>query len=140
MYNFFPKIYDKFMEHVDYGKWRELVLKAAEDYVVSKDSILDLGCGTGSLLIKLKNDFKNLSGMDISQNMIKIAIEKSKEEEANVNFFVDDTIIFETKKKVDVIVSFFDTLNHILSDDEMLMHFISVKKPYEKMESTYLTM
>ena len=128
MYNFFPKIYDEFMEYADYNKWRELVLEVTEKYGVHKDSILDLGCGTGNLLIKLKDDFKNLSGMDISQNMIKIAVEKSRKEEANINFFVDDMVIFDIKNKVDVIVSFFDTLNHILSYDEMLMHFMSVKK------------
>ncbi|MGF6907000.1 class I SAM-dependent DNA methyltransferase, partial [Fusobacterium sp. PH5-44] len=132
MYNFFPKIYDEFMESVDYGKWRELVIKATKENAVPKNSILDLGCGTGSLLLKLKEDFNDLSGIDISQNMVKVAIEKSRKEEANINFYEDDMIIFETKKKVDVIVSFFDTLNHILSEDEMLMHFTSVKKALSK--------
>jgi len=128
MYNFFPKIYDEFMEHADYNKWKDLVLNIAKKYSISQDTVLDLGCGTGSLLIKLKDCFSKLYGLDISENMIKKAKEKAKTNETNIKFFHDDMVTFEMKEKFDVIVSFFDTLNHILSEEELLLHFETVKK------------
>ena len=127
MYNFFPQIYDEFMEYADYSKWKDLVINITKKYNVPRDSILDLGCGTGSLLLELNADFSNLYGLDISENMIKKAKEKAKKYQVDIKFFHDDMITFERKEKFNVIVSFFDTLNHILSEEELLLHFKTVK-------------
>ena len=127
MYNFFPRIYDEFMEYADYSKWKDLVINITKKYNVPRDSILDLGCGTGSLLLELNADFSNLYGLDISENMIKKAKEKAKKYQVDIKFFRDDMITFERKEKFNVIVSFFDTLNHILSEEELLLHFKTVK-------------
>lgn len=40
--------------------------------------LLDIGCGTGNLLIKLSNHYKKLTGIDIVDYRIKIGIERIK--------------------------------------------------------------
>jgi ubiquinone/menaquinone biosynthesis C-methylase UbiE len=53
-----------------------------EDLTVSMldkgDKFLDLGCGTGSLIFKLKDKFSELYGIDISPSRIKEAEERAR--------------------------------------------------------------
>ncbi|CAH0025200.1 unnamed protein product [Clonostachys rhizophaga] len=46
------------------------------------DTVLELGCGTGSTALKLADAVKSYLGSDISREMVKIAIEKQTAEEA----------------------------------------------------------
>ena len=58
-------------------------MELLKKYLTPTSRILDFGCGHGRILVELqKNGFLNLSGVDISENMIEIA----KTELANVNF------------------------------------------------------
>ncbi|SHO43073.1 class I SAM-dependent methyltransferase [Anaerocolumna xylanovorans] len=42
-------------------------------------SILDVGCGTGNVLIELANGSRKLYGVDLSENMVNIAKERLKD-------------------------------------------------------------
>lgn len=121
MYKNFSKIYDKFMENCDYDKWCELL----EDIIVKEkdktEKILDLGCGTGEILKRISRKYK-CSGLDISKEMIEEAKKKTNE----VKFFLGDMRVFNTLEKYDVVFSFFDTINHLKSLEELLDTFNSV--------------
>ena len=121
MYNFFPKIYDKFMEYADYSLWKDLVLTAIKKYDIDTVNFIDLGCGTGKLLSLLSDRFAECDGIDISENMIKKAKDKTKDQK-NINVFLDDMVTFRSTKKYDVATAFFDTVNHILSEEELTFH------------------
>lgn len=63
--------------------------------LVSKDdSVIDIGCDHGYLSIYLyKNKLcKNIFGTDISPNALEYAINNSKKENVNINFYVKDGI------------------------------------------------
>ena len=45
-YKKFGYYYDEVMSQMEYGLWEEFVL----DYIKKDDKILDLACGTGTLL------------------------------------------------------------------------------------------
>ncbi|RKD33750.1 class I SAM-dependent methyltransferase [Thermohalobacter berrensis] len=49
--------------------------------------ILDIGCGTGNFSIKLAKKGCKVIGIDISDEMLKIAREKAKEEELDIEFY-----------------------------------------------------
>lgn len=62
-----------------------------------RDVVLDIGCGTGSLALRLAPDAAHVHGLDLSSEMIRIAREKANGVD-NVSFHVgpfDDGLPFE---------------------------------------------
>lgn len=77
----------KYSEDVEsVGLW------ASEQYLLKKylsqtDKILDLGCGAGRTTINLyKNGFKNITGLDIANNLLNFAQDYCKNHNININF------------------------------------------------------
>lgn len=126
MYKNFSKVYDKFMEVCDYDQWTELLEKNIKKNIKNPKKILDLGCGTGEVLKRLSNKY-SCSGLDLSEDMLTIANEKLK----NTKLFLGDMREFNTLEKYDVVFSFFDTVNHLKSLEELLDTLNSVENVLE---------
>ncbi len=101
--------YKKLAEHYDdltnlqvFEKYKSIIGE------VKDLRILDLGCGTGTLLnyYSSKND---THGIDKSEEMIKIAKKKDKK----TIYSVGDIKNFKFSKKFDIIICSFDTINHL---------------------------
>jgi len=83
----------------------------------SSNKIVDLGCGLGELAPILSKSFKEVMGVDISEEMISRAKEKNSNFE-NVNFLVGDiSSLRDYHNKFDVAVS----VNSIISPDLKLV-------------------
>lgn len=124
MYKVFSKLYDKFMEFSDYGAWEKQVEELIEKGSPDGKRLLDIGCGTGELLLRMAKNYQ-CDGMDISEEMLKIAQKKLKHRE--VKLFLGDMVEFDTGYRYDIMVSLFDTVNHLVSLEELEEHFKSVK-------------
>lgn len=124
MYKNFSKLYDKFMEFSDYGAWE----KQVEELIIQGNPdgkrLLDIGCGTGELLLRMAKNYQ-CDGMDLSEEMLKIAQKKLKHRD--VKLFLGDMVEFDTGFRYDIMVSLFDTVNHMVSQEELISHFQSVE-------------
>lgn len=86
-YDFLTPCYDFFVELLGYGEvQREKVvnlLKLKED-----EKLLDVGCGTGTLLILAKKKYPHvkMTGIDIDAKVLGIAKEKTQKENLAVNY------------------------------------------------------
>lgn len=56
---------------------RKATYEAIRKFLSSQDQLLDFGCATGSLSFELYQNVQIIHGLDISEEMIKIAKEKS---------------------------------------------------------------
>ncbi len=128
MYKNFSKVYDNFTQYLDYDKWTEFLEETMKKYVEGKRKILDLGCGTGEVLLRLNNKYI-ASGLDLSKGMLKKANIKLKGKE--IPLYLGDMREFNTGEKYDIIFSFFDTVNHLTSKEDLLDCFNSVKNSLE---------
>jgi SAM-dependent methyltransferase len=72
--------------------------------------VLELGCGTGSILNDLRHRY-NVTGMDISAEMIKIARKKVPQGK----FYEGDIRNFSLNERFDAVLCIYDTINHIVS-------------------------
>ena len=72
LFDTFAETYEKTLQNINYA----VVDKIAELYAPLNGKILDLGCGTGLLGAKIKNNDNQIYGVDISENMLKIAAAK----------------------------------------------------------------
>jgi SAM-dependent methyltransferase len=85
-------------------------------------SILDLCCGTGHLSEKLATRGYGITGIDLSEKMLDFARERLPDG----NFFPADARDLKIQGKFDAAVSTFESINHMLTIDEVLKVFRSV--------------
>lgn len=108
IYRFWSKFYDWFMKY-----WNRFVAKDSEKdlknflkKIKGEVSVLDLGCGTGINISRLKTakvKVKDYTAIDWSPDMQKKAKEKAEWIE-NKKFILADITKYEPKKKFDLII------------------------------------
>lgn len=128
-YKKFGYYYDEVMAQMEYGLWSEFL----EDYLKKDDKILDLACGTGTLLSMLYVDgYENLYGLDLSETIIEIANEKRKVNRFQIDFSVQDMTSFKYDTKFNVISCFFDSINFLPTLSQVKKMFDTVYRHLEK--------
>jgi SAM-dependent methyltransferase len=107
--------YDTFASHYDavVGQREDVALflqKLLRTYAPKAKTLLELGCGSGSMLKILSRRY-NARGIDLSSKMIELA--KRKAPKAKVS--VGDITRFSFDEHYDAIICPFDTINHVTS-------------------------
>lgn len=92
-----------------------------------KKDLLELACGTGRLSIPLAKKGFNTTGIDLSEQLLKRAIEKS-EEIKNIHFLKMDIRTFRLEKKYDLIILAHNSLCHLHDLESIASCFNSIKK------------
>ena len=108
----------------------EATLARTRSYLTKDDTVLELGCGTGTTALLLADSVKHIVATDISANMIDIAQEKATDQRAtNVTFRQAE--LFEAaraERTYDVVMAF--NLLHLVEDTEAAMRrFNELLKP-----------
>lgn len=111
-YTSFAQVYDMFMDNVDYEAWGEYLLQLLAEYGVKDGIILDMGCGTGSITEILNKAGYDMIGIDNSQEMLNIAMEKRGDNQ-EILYLLQDMREFELYGTVAAIVSICDSINYI---------------------------
>jgi SAM-dependent methyltransferase len=109
-YDHFARFYDALMH--DPLANVERVLGYRERHMPRADSLLELGCGSGSILAGL-HQFDRLVGLDRSPQMLAAARAKVP----HARFVQADMTAFELEERFDIVICVFDTLNHLVTLD-----------------------
>lgn len=119
MYNRFAYVYDSLIRDVDYKKWVDYYIKIFDRYGLTEPSLgLDLGCGTGNITTELAKRGIEMTGVDISEDMLMVAREKS--EGQDILYLNQDMCEFELYGTVDFAVSSLDCINYITDKRDLL--------------------
>jgi len=110
--------YDVVMEHVDYLFWAEYVQDQIQQFGPGSVTILELGCGTGSLALELAplGPYQYL-GTDAVEMMVRVARAKADSAGAGIQFEVADFTNYRVDQRVDVVILLYDGLNYLLEED-----------------------
>jgi SAM-dependent methyltransferase len=84
--------------------------------------VLDLCCGTGQFTAALVERGFRVIGIDGSESMIRHALENAP----GCEFVVADARDFDLPEPVDAAVSMFDSLNHVMSVEDLERVFVNV--------------
>lgn len=122
-YTSFARVYDTFMDNVPYGEWSGYVAGLLGRYGVTDGLVLDLGCGTGSLTELLAEKGYDMIGVDCSEDMLEIAQEKRLESGHDILYLLQDMREFELYGTVRAVVSICDSMNYIMSEEELRQVF-----------------
>lgn len=115
-YKKFGYYYDEVMSNLNYNLWYEFI----KPYLKPESKILDLACGTGTLLNMLALSKYKCDGLDLSESIIEIAKEKAKINRLHINYYVDDMTSFNLEDKYDIVTCFFDSLNFLPSFNDVI--------------------
>ena len=75
-YTGFAQVYDLFMDNVPYDEWCAYICETLKKHGIADGPVLDLGCGTGELTRRLAACGYDMTGVDVSVDMLQKAMEK----------------------------------------------------------------
>lgn len=119
-YTGFAQVYDTFMDNVPYDEWGEYLVSLLKKYGVEDGLVLDMGCGTGAMTRYLDAHGYDMTGIDVSEEMLTIAKEKSS---SDILYLLQDMREFELYGTMRAAVSICDSMNYILEEDDLLQVF-----------------
>lgn len=88
-----------------------------------RNTILDLGCGTGTLTELLARRGYDMIGVDNAPEMLQIAIKKREQSGLDILYLLQDMREFELYGTVGAIVSVCDSINYLLEEEDVLQTF-----------------
>lgn len=122
-YTSFAKVYDMFMDNVPYEEWRSHLCGMLREDGIENGLILDLGCGTGSLTELLAGEGYDCIGVDLSADMLEIAMEKREQSGHDILYLQQDMREFELYGTVRAVICVCDSLNYIMEEEDLLQVF-----------------
>jgi len=142
-YGDFAYVYDEFMDNTPYEQWCKYLCESIKKYGVSepagnaenspeseevllrseKNLVVDLGCGTGTLTQMMYDLGYDMIGVDNSEEMLSVAMEKREINGSNILYLLQDMRELELYSTVGTIISVCDSINYILEEDELLTVF-----------------
>lgn len=122
-YKSFAQVYDLFMNNVPYEEWCRYLTGLLEEYGISGGLLLELGCGTGSMTELLSQKGYDMIGVDNSEDMLEIAMDKRVNSGHDILYLLQDMREFELYGTVRAVISICDSMNYILEEEDLLQVF-----------------
>lgn len=123
-YSFLAGCYDQFTTDVNYSAWADYLEGHFHKWGIPGRTILDLGCGTGSLTHQLAQRDYEMIGVDLSPEMLMEATEKCSALEGTPPIFLcqsmDKLDLFGT---IDACVSCLDSINYVTDPKKLQKAF-----------------
>ena len=136
-YEAFASVYDIFMEQVEYDQWMNHIHAIWEKFGLQPKTVIDLGCGTGSIALPLAKEGYDVIGVDLSPEMLTEDDHKAMEEGVSVRFACQDMTELELGEEADCILSLCDSMNYLTEDGQLEDAFKSIAQ-HMKQESLFL--
>ncbi len=124
MYQDFSYYYDRFAYDIDYGKFYRYYKKIFKKFSIEPKLVLDICCGTGTLTRLMAEDYEMI-GVDFSWEMLDVA--REKDSDAAILYLCQSMTDFELYGTVDACYSSLDSVNYLLTKEELKKHFQLVK-------------
>ncbi len=131
-YRFLAKYYDVFTQDVPYDEWADFLEQIFMREKVSPHLILDLACGTGSLIQRLTAKGYEMIGVDGSEEMLTMAREKAYDGITPIFLHqsMEDLDLYGT---IDACVCCLDSINYVTDPEALRRIFDRVEmflEPY----------
>ncbi|WP_445490301.1 class I SAM-dependent DNA methyltransferase [Niallia sp. 03133] len=131
-YGKFAYLYDKLMTDVPYDKWVDLIVQAKKDFQIPGNKLLDLACGTGELSIRLAEADFQVTGIDLSEDMLSVAHRKTMDAGQTIFYLEQDMSLLEGLPCFNFIGIFCDSLNYLNTEDDVMATFSGVHRHLEE--------
>ena len=126
-YGEFAKIYDELInEDINYDEMVKRILDICNLHNLELNDYLDIACGTGNVTIRIAKYFKNIYGVDLSEDMLREAFDKFKKEKIKGKIICQDMTELSLNREFDLITSVLDSTNYITDINGLQEYFKGV--------------
>lgn len=125
-YKNFALLYDELMKDAPYDKWIQFTKKILPKKQINH--VVDLGCGTGEITIRLAKEFNHVYGIDLSESMLTIAQQKAIAEKVDVTWIEQDIRNLTGFQDVELFISYCDVINYIIDKNDVKRVFENVHR------------
>lgn len=145
-YTDFAKVYDTFMDDTPYEEWCEYLIMLLKKHQITpalegdtgeegkdhflaeklsqeRNTILDLGCGTGTLTELMAKKGYDMIGVDNAPEMLQIAMEKREASGLDILYLLQDMRELELYGTVGAAISVCDSVNYLLEEEDIVDTF-----------------
>ena len=116
-YGEFAKIYDDLInEDINYDNMVSRIIEICNEHNIEFKDYLDVACGTGNVTVRLAKHFKDIYAVDLSEDMLREAFNKLKENRIKGKIICQDMTEMQLNR------------NYITNEDDLEKYFSSVKE------------
>ena len=116
-YKQFAFVYDHLMQDIPYGDYVQWVKEHAPSEQYPK--LLDIGCGTGTLSALFHEAGYEVSGIDLSEEMLAIAQERFQMANVSIPLYAMSMDEIEGFSEIDVVTIPIDSINYLAEDQSV---------------------
>lgn len=125
-YSYFAAVYDELTENVEYSRRADYICSLLSENGINGGLLLDLACGTGSMSIEMSKRGFDVTGIDLSEEMLCEAQSKAYEQGEQILFLCQDMRSIDLYGTIGCAVCTLDSLNHLTSQADLLKAFKNV--------------
>ena len=120
--------YDEVMAHVEYDYWARYAHARLAEHDAPVSDVLELGCGTGSLAVRLQpmGPYR-YTATDGQPAMLRVARKKAEARGLPIRFREAQFADFEVSVPVDAVILLYDGLNYLLEEAQVQQLFARVR-------------
>lgn len=126
MYTAFARVYDALMDGVDYISWAAHYTYLMQACGIAPGSrVVECACGTGSLTLPLARAGYRMTGVDLSADMLAVAMEKARAAGVAVPFVRQDMQKLAVPRPVDCVLATCDGVNYLDTPEKAGRFFVA---------------
>ena len=115
-YEEFARVYDSVMDEELYDLWFEF---SQRHFPAKTQNIMELACGTGILSIRFSQAGYEVTGVDLSEEMLTIADKRARQMGAKITFAAGDMRELSGETTFDVVTCYSDSLCYMSNASEV---------------------
>ena len=140
MYGSFAQVYDRLMRDVPYGDWADRIDRWIRSYGISRPGqasgdalsqernlVVDLGCGTGVLTALLADRGYDMTGVDLSPDMLAVAQKRNGDRNPEIPYLCQDMRRLDLYCTAGTFLCVCDSINYLLTDRDVIRTFSRVR-------------
>lgn len=120
-YTDFAHVYDELMTDIPYDAYVDLISLASDG--IKGKKIIDVGCGTGLLTVKLSKAGAIMTGIDLSADMLNVAKKRANDLSVKIDFQEKPMQELDGAEQFDAAVIAIDSLNYLPDRENVLKTF-----------------
>ena len=119
-YSKFAQFYDTLTKNISYIERAKYFDTIIEKFGGTRGILLDLACGTGSLSEEFAKLGYDVIGVDNSEEMLNVALDKKFDSELPIQYLRQDMTKLDMFGTIDVTICALDSLNHLVNIEAII--------------------